>query len=119
LIQFTIDLTKTYGDRCLWVYAFRASGYEDGEAFLYSIERIVEEYIFQMRRLQLTGPYQLLGYSFGGLVTFEIAGQLQEKYRDTVRSLILIDPSVPALENVSVPEGIDEHQFSMKNALRT
>jgi hypothetical protein len=78
LIQFTIGLTKTYGDQCPSVYAFRGSGYEDGEAFLYSIERIVEEYIFQMR---------------------------------TVRSLILIDPSVPALENVSVYEGIDEHQF--------
>ena len=110
-IQLAIGLTNTYRDQCPSVFAFRASGYEAGEACLQSIERIAEEYIFQMRRLQPTGPYQLLGYSFGGLVAFEMARQLQEKHRATVRSLILIDPPVPALENVSVPEGIDEHQF--------
>ena len=33
-------------------------------------------YIEQMRTVQPSGPYALVGYSFGGLVAFEIAQQL-------------------------------------------
>jgi thioesterase domain-containing protein len=109
--RFAIGLANVYGDECPPVFAFRASGFAIGEPLFQSIETIAEEYIFQMKQLQPTGPYQLLGYSFGGLVAYEMARQLQQKHRATVRSLILIDPPVPALEKLTVPDGIDKYPF--------
>jgi thioesterase domain-containing protein len=40
------------------------------------IEDMAAHYIDEMKRLGLRGPYHLAGYSFGGLVTFEMAQQL-------------------------------------------
>jgi len=38
--------------------------------------KILQHYLEEIRRLQPGGPYYLLGYSFGGLLAFEIAQQL-------------------------------------------
>ncbi|CAF4804301.1 unnamed protein product, partial [Rotaria sp. Silwood2] len=68
-----------------------------------------------MKRIQPTGPYNLLGYSFGGLVVYEMVRQLYKKHGATVRSLILIDPPIPIQTHVVIPEDIDKKQFwSMK-----
>ncbi|CAF4205444.1 unnamed protein product [Rotaria sp. Silwood2] len=114
-IQFAIQIKETYQTESPSVFAFRASGYESGEPFFQSIEIIAEEYIFQMKRIQPTGPYNLLGYSFGGLVAYEMVRQLYKKHGATVRSLILIDPPIPIQTNVVIPQDIDKNQFwSMK-----
>lgn len=42
-----------------------------------SVEELAQTYIREIRRVQPTGPYQLIGSSFGGVVAFEIAGQLR------------------------------------------
>ncbi|UJR34949.1 hypothetical protein I4U23_027727 [Adineta vaga] len=94
-IQLTIRLKDIYGIQCPSIYAFRASGYESNERFFQSIETIAEQYIFQMKRIQPTGPYYLLGYSFGGIVAYEMARQLFTKHQTTVQSLVLIDPPIP------------------------
>jgi amino acid adenylation domain-containing protein len=41
-----------------------------------SVEEIAADYIEEIRALQPSGPYFLLGYSFGGLVAYEMARQL-------------------------------------------
>jgi len=64
-----------------------------------------------MKQKQPIGPYHLLGYSFGGLVAYEIARQLYEKHGTTVRSLILIDPLTPVQDIPIIPEEINENQF--------
>jgi thioesterase domain-containing protein/acyl carrier protein len=49
----------------------------DGDAGpLPTVEAIAEAMVANLRRAQPTGPYQLAGYSFGGLLAYEAARQL-------------------------------------------
>jgi thioesterase domain-containing protein len=43
---------------------------------LTTIEEMAAYYIQELRKTQPAGPYMVLGYSFGGIVAFEIAQQL-------------------------------------------
>jgi non-ribosomal peptide synthetase component F/thioesterase domain-containing protein/acyl carrier protein len=43
-----------------------------------SVEEMAAEYLKEVKAYQPQGPYCLCGYSFGGLVAFEIARQLRE-----------------------------------------
>lgn len=72
-------------------YMARAFGY-DGERAPATIEAIAHEYLKEIRVLQPEGPYFLGGHSYGGLVAFEIAQQLQRQGH-TVAFLALLDPS--------------------------
>ncbi|CDY76997.1 Acetoacetyl-CoA synthetase [Caballeronia glathei] len=58
------------------VYGLQASGLDGDEAPQRRVEDMASAYIGQMRAVQPDGPYALVGYSFGGLVAFEIAQQL-------------------------------------------
>ncbi|WP_280363071.1 non-ribosomal peptide synthase/polyketide synthase [Nocardia wallacei] len=48
----------------------------DGEG-LDTVEALAARYVAEIRRIQPDGPYQLLGWSLGGLVAYEIAGLLR------------------------------------------
>ena len=49
----------------------------DGEqALLANMQDIASRYIQEMRAVQPQGPYHIVGFSFGGMVAFEIAQQL-------------------------------------------
>lgn len=48
----------------------------DGQAALTRIEDMASYYVQQIRALQPNGPYDFLGFSFGGLVALEMAQQL-------------------------------------------
>ena len=52
--------------------------YSIGESspVLLRMEDLATRYLQEIRRLQPNGPYYLLGYSFGGLLAFEMAQQL-------------------------------------------
>jgi thioesterase domain-containing protein/non-ribosomal peptide synthetase component F len=41
-----------------------------------SVEELARRYVSEMRKVQPSGPYRLGGYSFGGLVAYEMAAQL-------------------------------------------
>lgn len=58
------------------VYALQPPGLDGQSPCLTRVEDMAAHYIREIRRLQPTGPYYLVGYSFGGLVTFEMAQQL-------------------------------------------
>ncbi|KDR44587.1 acetoacetate--CoA ligase [Caballeronia glathei] len=58
------------------VYGLQALGL-DGEAPPQRrVEEMAKTYVQKMRTVQPRGPYALVGYSFGGLIAFEIAQQL-------------------------------------------
>lgn len=61
------------------------------DAPLESIAEFADFYVKQMRQVQRQGPYSLVGYSFGALVAFEMALQL-ESAGETV-NLTLLDGS--------------------------
>lgn len=54
------------------------------------IRKIAAAAIAKMKALQETGPYALVGYSFGGVVSLEIAHQLKQA-GDEVEFLLMID----------------------------
>jgi thioesterase domain-containing protein/acyl carrier protein len=61
-----------------------------------SIEEMATTYLQQVRRVAPHGPYLLGGWSFGGLVAFEMAQQLVQQ-GETVGLLALIDTRPPAI----------------------
>jgi len=58
-------------------------------------EKIAEDCVRQIFAVQDTGPYYLGGYSFGGVVAFEIARQLTEVHNQEVSLLAMLDPDPP------------------------
>jgi thioesterase domain-containing protein/acyl carrier protein len=67
----------------------------DGSRQTYdNIEAMAAHYNDVMRAAQPEGPYYLGGYSFGGLVAFEMAQQLRRQNQE-VALLALIDTAVP------------------------
>jgi len=63
----------------------------DGQRALYTqVETIAAHYLDQIRAVQDRGPFFLGGYSFGGVIAFEIAQQLRRENQE-VGLLALID----------------------------
>ena len=68
--------------------------YKEGDPEI-SIEEMAAIYVGAMRAAQPEGPYLLGGWSFGGLVAFEMARQLKEQGQD-VPLLVVVDAGAPA-----------------------
>jgi thioesterase domain-containing protein/acyl carrier protein len=68
----------------------------NGEAEpLLSVEEIAAAMLQSARLIQPVGPYQLAGYSFGGLLAYEMAQQLMN-VGETVSMLAIFDAFTPA-----------------------
>ena len=76
------------------IYGLQARGTEGDPTPLDRIEEMAAFYIEALRSVQPEGPYALGGWSFGGLVAFEMAQQLKEAGHE-VALLALLDMSVP------------------------
>jgi acyl-coenzyme A synthetase/AMP-(fatty) acid ligase/thioesterase domain-containing protein len=60
------------------VIGIRARGLARGEKPHSSVEAMAADYLREIKARQPNGPYNVCGYSFGGLVAFEIARRLSE-----------------------------------------
>jgi thioesterase domain-containing protein/acyl carrier protein len=58
------------------------------------LEACARRYVDELRRIQREGPYQLIGYSFGGVIAYEMARQLLAS-GDRVGFLGLLDTPAP------------------------
>lgn len=58
-------------------YAFRTRGFDEGETPFSSMDEMASTYVTAMRKIQPEGPYAVAGYSYGGIVAFEIAKRLE------------------------------------------
>jgi nonribosomal peptide synthetase DhbF len=58
------------------LYGLQARGISNPETLPSTLEEMASDYLQRMREIQ---PYLLLGWSFGGLVAYEIATQLQSQ----------------------------------------
>ncbi len=72
------------------VYGFQARGLDGDTPPDTHVEDMARAYIQEMRSVQPAGPYFLCGYSFGGLVAYEMACQLARQGED-IGLLVLID----------------------------
>jgi non-ribosomal peptide synthetase component F/thioesterase domain-containing protein/acyl carrier protein len=72
---FPIARSMTYPGA---VFGFQARGLTRWDPPRTTVEAMATEYLREIRRRQPEGPYYLCGYSFGGLVAFEMARRLWE-----------------------------------------
>lgn len=58
-------------------YALQPQGLDGKRECLTSIPEMAKRYLQEIKRIQPEGPYRVGGYSFGGLVAYEMAQQLE------------------------------------------
>jgi amino acid adenylation domain-containing protein len=95
------------------VYGLQSIGLEEKQIPLHSIEAMAAHYISEIQVVQPNGPYLLLGYSFGGIVAFEIAQQLHDQGKQ-VALLALLDRKSPLIQKVR-PSLIKSIQIHLSN----
>ncbi|KIM60237.1 hypothetical protein SCLCIDRAFT_1217003 [Scleroderma citrinum Foug A] len=71
-------------------YALRARGFETDQPFFTSMNEMVSCYVAAVKRIQPMGPYAIAGYSYGGVIAFEMAKRF-ESMGDDVKFLGLIN----------------------------
>jgi thioesterase domain-containing protein/acyl carrier protein len=90
------DLARAL-DRERPFYALQPPGLDGRSAPLGKIEELAAHYIDSICSIQPHGPYMLLGHSFGGLVAFEMAHQL-DRAGEEIERLLLLDTAAPHLQ---------------------
>lgn len=81
-------------------YGFQAQGLDGARVPFADLESMAAHYIREMRGVQPEGPFLLGGYSFGGLVAYEMARQLYAG-GEQVALLALLDTYPGELEAVT------------------
>ncbi|HEY9734726.1 MAG TPA: thioesterase domain-containing protein, partial [Trichocoleus sp.] len=79
------------------IYGVQPRGLEGDLPPLQQIEPMAAHYLQAIQAVQPQGPYRLGGWSFGGLVAFEMAQQLQQA-GETVSLLAILDSPAPAAD---------------------
>lgn len=77
-------------------YGLQARGFYPGEVPLTRVEAMAQLYVEAIREFQPEGPYQVGGWSFGGVVAYEVAQQLRQQGQEVSR-LAILDSYVPIL----------------------
>jgi thioesterase domain-containing protein len=72
------------------LYGLQSRGLDGGTDLPGTVREMARDYADQIRVVQPTGPYHLLGWSFGGIPVHEIAVQLQMA-GEQVAALIIMD----------------------------
>ena len=94
---FPMRLAKALG-RDRPIYGLRAIGLERGEVPYETVPEIAAGYVRDLKTVQPTGPYLILGQCGASFVAFEVAQQLTREGSE-VTALILGDP--PAAEQLA------------------
>jgi amino acid adenylation domain-containing protein len=89
------------------IYGLQARGLDGGGQLAGSIREMAADYIAQIRSVQESGPYYMLGWSFGGVVAHEVAAQLQAAGEQIF--LIIMD-AYPSGQSVAGEHGPDLRQ---------
>ena len=84
-------------------YGLQAVGLNGEQELLTRIEDMATTYIKAIQTVQPQGPYQIGGWSFGGLVAFEVAQQLRSLGHE-IALLALIDSFNPSILNEPKPD---------------
>jgi thioesterase domain-containing protein/acyl carrier protein len=99
------------------VYGLESLDLDESQTLHNKVEEMAAYYIQVMQTVQPQGPYQIGGWSFGGLVAYEIAQQLQSQGHE-VASVILLDTSpFTEFEELNEADDVDflEELLARKN----
>ncbi|WP_371618394.1 amino acid adenylation domain-containing protein [Streptomyces sp. NBC_00454] len=89
------------------IHVLQARGMGSDEQLPQTLEEMAAEYVAHVRAVQPSGPYHLLGWSFGGVVAHAMAVQLQLAGEE-VELLAMLD-SYPAEQDGTPPAPSDEY----------
>ncbi|WFB49457.1 non-ribosomal peptide synthetase/type I polyketide synthase [Vibrio coralliilyticus] len=93
----------------LYGLAYPNTGSEQDEL---GVKQLAQHYLKQIQKIQPHGPYRLAGWSFGGIVAYEMAHQLIEKKLE-VEECILIDSYKPTpRKEVMSDEEVRRHFYA-------
>jgi len=92
------------------LYALQSRGLEGGEEPLTRVEEMAARYLAEVRAAVPHGPYNLAGWSFGGLVAFEMARQLRRQGEE-VALLALLDTRAPGTGEGPAEDVFDDDAF--------
>lgn len=114
------DLARHLGSG-LPMYAFQAPGLTGERPRPVLLEDLAARYLGEMRAVQAEGPYQIAGWSVGGVIAFEMTRQLTAQGQQ-VSLLALFDSDIPRqtermqrinpqliLAELAKPYGLDTH----------
>ncbi|MGW0885871.1 amino acid adenylation domain-containing protein [Streptomyces sp. NPDC002671] len=78
------------------LYGLQDRGLQGADRLARSVGEMADRYVEQIRRVQPSGPYHLLGWSFGAVVGHEVAVRLRAAGEE-VAALVVLDqnPTVP------------------------
>ncbi|HEV2704406.1 MAG TPA: amino acid adenylation domain-containing protein [Pyrinomonadaceae bacterium] len=76
------------------LYALQTPAFENGREPYRNLAEMAADYVKAMRQVQPEGPYRIGGWSFGGVVAFEMAQQLEEAGHE-VSLLAMLDSAAP------------------------
>jgi amino acid adenylation domain-containing protein len=90
------ELAKRLEGHCpaYGVFATSEFGALESATVRYTVPALAREYVEIIRGKQARGPYRILGYSFAGIVAYEVAQQLLAAGEE-VRYLAIIDAALP------------------------
>ncbi|ELS50235.1 non-ribosomal peptide synthetase [Streptomyces viridochromogenes] len=80
------------------LYGLQARGFDGSSRFAASVTEMASDYIQQIRTIQETGPYYILGFSAGGIPAHEIAVQLEAAGEEVVLVILDAYPDAPEPE---------------------
>ena len=103
------------------LYALQPPGIDGNLPYLTSIEEMAAHYIREIKALQPHGPYCLAGYSFGGLVAFEMGCELAKR-GDQIGLLALLDSpewhyEVRAAKNIKLRRRLGRYRIRLSRVL--
>lgn len=71
------------------VYGIQAKGLFSDEPLPQTMDELIREYLIEMKKVQSSGPYYLLGHSLGGNIAYEIGIRLEEQGEKIARLIFL------------------------------
>ncbi len=95
-------------------YALQLNELSEDEA-LNGVVAIASKNLSEIRKIQKTGPYQLGGHSFGGLVAYEMSRQL-EQAGEKVNFLGIMDCAAPSADVQAEGQGWDDTTWLLEFA---
>jgi polyketide synthase PksN len=83
-------------------YGIQAKGWMTEKSPLQGIEAMSAYYVHIIRTMQPRGPYDLGGYSMGGMIAYEVTRQLQEQ-GEVIDSIVMLD-TYDVIDRVANPD---------------
>lgn len=99
-------------------YGLQAPGLDGDEDIAATVEDMAARYVKEVQRVQPEGPYRIGGWSFGGVVAYEMAQQLTAAGMQ-VSSLVMLDASLPFTRVEDRPLNEEELQGQLHDVLLT